>query len=165
MGDIWASLWVHSMTRTSSHPCVFLIDIVLYWPRFVESLQYLHQWNKCFVYILYDACLYIYTYTGISAWWNLRETFFLNFSSNKSGVVKGPALSSLVAPQVVIATSGANRGCRVDFIAALDCSMFHVYSALTIYLISRPSFIQNSIRCSIARSFSIVLITCMLVGD
>ena len=43
MGDICVSLWVHSITRTSSHPCVFLIDIVLSWPRFVESLQYLHQ--------------------------------------------------------------------------------------------------------------------------
>ena len=70
MGDIWASLCAHSMTRTSSHPCVFLIDIVLYWPRFVESLQYLHQWNKCFVYVLYDACMiyicvYVYIYVCI----------------------------------------------------------------------------------------------------
>ena len=64
----------------------------------------------------------------------------------------GPALSSLVAPQVVITTSGATRGGRVGFMAALDCSMFNLYSALTIYLFSRPSFIQNSVRCSIARS-------------
>ena len=63
----------------------------------------------------------------------------------------GPALSSLVAPQVVITTSGAARGGKVGFVAALDCSMFNVYSALTIYLFSRPSFIQNSVRCSIAR--------------
>ena len=46
----------------------------------------------------------------------------------------GPALSSLVAPQVVITTSGAARGGRVGFVAALDCSMFNVYSALTIRL-------------------------------
>ena len=64
----------------------------------------------------------------------------------------GPALSSLVAPQVVLTTSGAARGGRVGFMAALDCSMFNVYSALTIYLFSHPSFIQNSVRCSIARS-------------
>ena len=120
MGDIWASLWAHSMTRTSSHPCVFLIDIVLYWPRFVESLQYLHQWNKCFVYMLYDACLYdIYIYIYI--YWNscmmkFLWNFILEFFSNKSGVVMGPALSSLVAPQVVITTSGAARGGRVGFI-------------------------------------------------
>ena len=40
----------------------------------------------------------------------------------------GPALSSLVAPQVVITTSGAARGGRVGFMAALDCSMYTVHS-------------------------------------
>ena len=92
MGDIWASLWAHNMTRTSSHPCVFLIDIVLYWPRFVESLQYLHQWNKCFVYMLYDACMiwmYVYVcmcvciciYVYIYICWNIcMMKFLLNFT-------------------------------------------------------------------------------------
>ena len=36
----------------------------------------------------------------------------------------GPALSSLVAPQVVITTSGAARGGSVGFMVALDCSKF-----------------------------------------
>ena len=120
---------------------------------------YISEINVSYICYMMPACMiyvyiyiYIYTCTVISVWWNFCETLFYNFSSNKSGVVMGPALSSLVAPHVVITTSGAARVGRVGFMAALDCSMFNVYSALTIYLFSRPSFIQNSLRCSIARS-------------
>ena len=119
---------------------------------------YISEINVSYIcYMMPASMIYIYKYIYI--YWNICMMKFLwnfilfyNFSSNKSGVVMGPALSSLVAPQVVITTSGAARGGRVGFMAALDCSMFNVYSALTIYLFSRPSFIQNSVRCSIARS-------------
>ena len=135
MGDIWASLWVHSMTRTSSHPCVFLIDIVLYWLRFVESLQYLHQWNTCFVYMLYGSCLYdiyIYIYKHTSEY--LHDEIFLNvyfrFFFKQIGSSMGPALSSQVAPQVVITTSGAAWVGRMGFweLSIVQCSMYTVHS-------------------------------------
>ena len=106
-------LWVHSMTRTSS-----LIPVCFDRYRYIDhdlssayniyisseiNVSYkCYMMPACMIYIHIYVYIYIYIYTGISAWWNFCETLFYHFSWNKSGVVMGPALSSLVAPQVVI---------------------------------------------------------------
>ena len=73
--------------------------------------------------MLYDACLYD-IYLHILEY--LHDEFFVklnfgNFFKTKSGVVMGPALSSLVALQVVVTTSGAARGDRVGFLSIVQC--------------------------------------------
>ena len=157
MGDIWASLWAQSMTRTSSHPCVFW-SISCYNDRDLSRAYniYISGINVSYICYMMPACIiYIYMYILYIYWnicmMNFLWNFILEFFFKQIGSCHGTGLSSLVAPQIVITTSGAARGGRVGFVAALDCSMFNVYSALTIYLFSRPSFIQNSVRCSIAR--------------
>ena len=56
--------------------------------------HYLHQWNKCFVYMLYDACLYyIYVYIYYIYWnicmmkflWNFILEFFFKQIGNCHG--------------------------------------------------------------------------------
>ena len=113
---------------------------------------YISEINVSYICYMMPACMiYIYIFWNICMMkflWNfVLEIFFKQIGScHGTGFVVAGGTAGYHN------NSGAARGGRVGFMAALDCSMFNVYSALTIYLISRPSFIQNSVRCSIARS-------------
>ena len=103
-----------------------------------------------YIFIYIYVCIYAYIYRNICMMkflWN----FILKFFFKQIGSCHGTGF--VVAGGTAGTGFVVARGGKMGFMAALDCSMFNVYSALTIYLFSRPSFIQNSVGCSIARSF------------
>ena len=125
---VWARdgrfLWVHSLTRTDFLPSMFWSisccidhDMSRTYSIYISIINVSH-----ICYVMSACVIYISKYLHDVIF---CETYFRSFLQTKSGVVMGPALWSLVAPQFVITTTGAARGGRVGFVAALDfqCSV------------------------------------------
>ena len=152
MSELWGVFCGFTESEFWPSPHYALLDTVLYWPWYIESLKHFHRGNVYFAYKFHNVCLYT-LFTVRFAWWNWCELCSGIPYHSKPEVVKEPALSSLAAPWVVkTTTSGAATGVSVCIVTVLGSSvcqrLFMLQTTFVVAIVRAFSFYISEMRIS-----------------